>query len=94
MHIYLPLSDPAGLDFFSSRSFRAHFPQTAEVLEEWYDRSAENCDLFINISDVNKYSVTCTVCGHFDSSGCDSTDLKGPSILKLLQNTYQHDSFH
>lgn len=93
MRIYLPLSNSAGFDFFNSRSFRAHFPQTAEVLEEWYDRSAENCDLFINISEVDKYSVTCTVCRYFDI-GCDSTDLKGPSILKLLQNTYKHDSFH
>jgi hypothetical protein len=94
MRIYLPISNSAGSDPFSSRSFRAHFPQTVEVLEEWYDRSAENCDLFVNISEVNKYSVTCTVCRHFDSSGCDSTDLKGPSILKLLRNTYKHDSLH
>jgi hypothetical protein len=95
MRIYLPPSNSAGSGFFDSRSFRAHFPQTAEVLEEWYDRSAEKCDLFINISEVNKYSVTCTVCRHFDSSdGCGSTDLKGPSILKLLRNTYKHDSLH
>ena len=94
MRIYLPLSNSAGFGFFSSRSFRAHFPQTAEVLEEWYDRSADNCDLFINISEVNKYSVTCTVCRHFDSSGCNSTDLKGPSILKLLQTACKHDSLH
>lgn len=94
MRIYLPISDSACSDFFTSRSFRSHFPQTAEVLEEWYDRSAENCDLFVNISEINKYSVTCTVCRHFDSSGCASKDLKGPSILKLLQNAYKHDSFH
>ena len=94
MRICLPISDSDSSAFLISRSFRGHFPQTSEVLEEWYDRSAENCDLFVNISEVNKYSVTCTVCGHFDSSGCDSTDLKGPSILKLLQNTYKHDSFH
>jgi hypothetical protein len=94
MRICLPISNSDSSDFLISRSFRGHFPQTSEVLEEWYDRSAENCDLFVNISEVNKYSVTCTVCGHFDSSGCDSTDLKGPSILKLLQNTYKHDSFH
>lgn len=92
MRVYLPLSDSAGFGFFSSRSFRAHYPQIAEVLEEWYDRSAENCDLFVNISEVDKYSVTCTVCRHFDSGGCVSTDLKGPSIIKLLQNAYKHDS--
>jgi hypothetical protein len=31
------------------------------------------------------------VCRHFDSGGCGSTDLKGPSIIKLLQNAYKHD---
>ena len=94
MRIYLPPSNSTGYSFFISRSFRSHFPQTAEVLEEWYDRSAENCELFVNISELNKYSVACTVCRHFDSSGCDSTDLKGPGIIKLLQNSYKHDSFH
>ena len=94
MRIYLPSSDSGVSDLFISRSFRAHFPQTAEVLEEWFDRSAENCDLFVNISEANKYSVTCTVCRHFDSGGCDSTEFKGPSILKLLQDAYKHDSFH
>jgi len=93
MHIYLPPGNSAGSGFFGSSSFRAHFPQTAEVLEEWYDRSAENCALFINISEVNKYSVTCTVCRHFYSS-CGSTDFKGPGIIKLLQNTYEHDGLH
>jgi len=94
MRIYLSLSDSAGYGFFISKSFRSHFPQTAEVLEEWYDRSAENCDLFVNISEVNKYSVTCTVCRYFDSESCGSTDLKGPSIIKLLQNACKHDSLH
>ncbi|OGN95015.1 MAG: hypothetical protein A2Z75_02475 [Chloroflexi bacterium RBG_13_50_10] len=91
MHIYLPQSDHAGFGFFSSRNFRAHYPQIAEILEEWYDRSADNCDLFINISEIDKYSVTCTVCRYFDV-GCDSTDLKGPSIVKLLDAAKQHDS--
>ncbi len=94
MRIYLPPDDPAGFGFLSTRSFRDHFPQTAEILEELFDRSAENCDLFVNISEVNKYSVTCTVCRHFDSSGCGSTDLKGSGIIKLLQNSYKHDSLH
>ena len=94
MRVYLPLSDSAGFGFFNSRSSRAHYPQIAEVLEEWYDRSAENCDLFVNISEVNKYSLTCTVCHHFDTSGCGSTDLKGPSILKLLDAAKVHDSWH
>ena len=94
MHIYLPQSNSSGSGFLISRGFRAHFPQTAEVLEEWYDRSAENCELFVNISEVNKYSLTCTVCRHFDSDGCGSTDLKGPGIIKLLQNSYKHDSLH
>lgn len=94
MRIYLPPSNSASSGFLISRGFRAHFPQTTEVLEEWFDRSAENCDLFVNISEVNKYSVTCTVCRHFDSDGCGSADLKGPSILQLLQNSYKHDSLH
>ena len=70
--------------FFISRSFRAHFPETYEILEEWFDRSAEKCDLFVNVSQVNKYSVTCTVCERFDSD-CNSTE--GPSIIKLLVHT-------
>lgn len=92
MRIYLPLRSSQGFGFLGSRSFRAHYPQVAEFLEEWYDRSAENCDLFVNISEVDKYSVTCTVCHHFESGGCGSTDLKGPSITKLLQIAYKHDS--
>jgi hypothetical protein len=94
LRIYLPPKECTDFVFFSSRSFRAHYPQIAEILEEWYDRSAENCDLFVNLSEVNKYSVTCTVCNNFDSSGCGSTDLKGPSILKLLDAAKMHDSWH
>jgi len=76
--------------FGRSRSFRTHWPQLEEFLEEWYDRSAETCNVFENISEVDKYCVTCTVCRHFDT--CGSTDPKGPSILALLKITYKHDS--
>ena len=92
MRVYFPLSDSTGLGFFGSRSLRAHFPQAAEFLEDWYDRSAENCDVFVNISEVDKYSVTCTVCRNFESGGCDSTDLRGPTIAKLLEIAYKHDA--
>ena len=94
MRIYLQPENTASFGLLSSRSFRTHYPEVAEVLEEWYDRSAENCDLFVNISQIDKYSVTCTVCRHFDSSGCVSTDLKGPGIIELLQRAYKHDSLH
>lgn len=73
-----------------SRGFRAHWPLLEEFLEEWYDRSAETCDMFVNISEVNKYCVTCTVCRHFDA--CGATDLKGPNMLALLKIAYKHDS--
>lgn len=91
MRIYFPLENFRGSGFFGSRSLRAHFPQLAEFLEDWYDRSAEQCDLFVNISEVDKYSVTCTVCSHFHSGGCSSTG-KGPNIIKLLETAYKHDS--
>ena len=61
-----------------------------ELLEEWYDRSAENCNLFENISEVDKYSVTCTECRHFEEECC-SPSSKGPSILSLLKASYRHD---
>ena len=91
---YLPSKNlPGGFNgLHQSRSFRAHIPGVQEFLEEWYDRSAENCDLFLNISEVDKYSVTCTVCRYFDSGGCASPDVKGPSIIELLKVSYQHDS--
>ena len=92
MRIYSPLRDPGSFRFLRSRSLRTHFPQIAEFIEDWYDRSAENCDLFMNISEIDKYSITCTVCRHFDSRSCGSTDLKGPSITKLLEIAYKHDS--
>ncbi|MBE0416014.1 MAG: hypothetical protein IBX36_05710 [Dehalococcoidia bacterium] len=74
-----------------SKSFRSHRVGLDEFLEEWYDRSAENCELFVNISEVDKYCVTCTVCRHFKSGGCGFPDVKGPSILKLLKTSYNHD---
>ena len=94
MHIYYPPAEVTDFVFFSSRSFRAHFPQMSEILEEWFDRSAENCDLFVNISEANKYSVTCTVCNRFEGGDCASTDIKGPSIIKLLDAARIHDSWH
>ena len=91
MRIYYPPAEVTAFFFIISRTFREHFPQTSEILEEWFDRSAENCDLFVNISEVNKYSVTCTVCNRFDT-GCISTE--GPSIIKLLDAARVHDSWH
>ena len=87
---YLP-QDTTDFAFFNSRSFRAHFPQMSEILEEWFDRSAQNGDLFVNISEVDKYVVTCTVCNRFEA-GCTSTE--GPSIIKLLDAARVHDSWH
>jgi hypothetical protein len=74
-----------------SKSFRAHRMGLEEFLEEWYDRSAESCDLFENISEVDKYSVTCTVCSRFEEERC-SPGSEGPSILSLLKASYKHDS--
>ena len=89
MRIYhLPL-EAADLSFLLSRGFREHFPQTSEILEEWFDRSAENCDQFINISEIDKYIVTCTVCGSF-KAGCTSPE--GPSIIRLLESAIAHDN--
>jgi hypothetical protein len=72
------------------RGLRAHRVGVGEFLEEWYDRSAESCDIFDNISEVDKYSVTCTVCRHFEKE-CGSLELKGPGILDMLKATYHHD---
>ena len=74
-----------------SASFRLHRVGIEEFLEEWYDRSAESCDLFDNVSDVDKYSVTCTVCGRFQTECC-SPDSTGPSIISLLKACHSHDS--
>jgi len=91
LRIYNPPPGSTDFVFYISRNFRAHFPEIAEVLEEWFDRSAENCDLFVNASEINKYSVSCTVCQRFDTGDCASTDLKGPSIIKLLNIAKVHD---
>ena len=89
MLIYCPPKEAADFVFFTSRSFRRHFPQTSEILEEWFYRSAENCDLFVNISEVDKFCVTCTICQRFDE-GCNSAE--GPSIINLLDAARSHDS--
>ena len=72
------------------RRLRRHNIGLEEFLEEWYDRSAETCDLFDNISQVDRYSVTCTVCRHFEKQCC-SPDLRGPGILILLRGAVEHD---
>lgn len=72
------------------RTVRAHRVGLEEFLEEWYERSAETCDAFDNISEVDKYCVTCTVCRHFETQCC-STDGKGPGIVALLKATLEHD---
>lgn len=74
------------------RRLRPHFPETAELLEDYYDRAAENCDRFVNISEVDKYSVTCTVCRHFDAGGCVSPNAAAVDIIALLNRARQHDS--
>jgi hypothetical protein len=94
--LFLPLPHRGwhGSGVFSSlhcsRGFRTHRVGMEEFLEEWYDRSAESCDLFDNISEVDKYTVTCTVCRHFEEADCAS-DSKGPNILDLLKASYIHD---
>lgn len=92
MRPYLPPQDLVGgfNGLGWSRSFRAHKPVLEEFLEDWYDRSAETCNRFENISEVDKYCVTCTVCRHFEG-WCVESDLKGPSILSLLKASYEHD---
>jgi len=84
--------EPGGFNSLERpRSFRAHRVGVEEFLEEWYDRSAETCNLFENISEVDRYCVTCTVCSHFEKECC-SPDSKGPIILSLLKASYVHDS--
>jgi hypothetical protein len=73
-----------------SRSLRGHRVGLEEFLEEWYDRSAEACNLFVNISEVDKYCVACTVCQYFEKECC-STDPKGSSILSMVNAAYHHD---
>lgn len=95
-HLFMPLlhcgCDRSGgfSGLHCSRGFRAHRVGMEEFLEEWYDRSAESCDLFDNISEVDKYTVSCTVCRHFEEDYCAS-DSKGPNILGLLKASYIHD---
>lgn len=79
-----------GIGFEWARSLRAHRVGLEEFLEEWYEQSAETCDVFDNISEVDKYSLTCTVCRYFEHECC-YVEGKGPSIVKLLKATYQHD---
>ncbi len=82
---------PAGfIGLECTRSMRAHRVGLEEFLEEWYERSAETCDIFDNISEVDKYSLTCTVCRYFEKECC-YVEGKGPSMVKLLKATYQHD---
>ncbi len=94
MSLSLPYSDRIKPGVFNGlecpRSFRAHRVGMEEFLEEWYDRSAENCNIFENISEVDRYCVTCTVCRHFEKECC-SLDFKGPVILNLLKASYHHD---
>ena len=91
MRVYYMEAEALDFIFFISRNHRQHFPQMSEILEEWFDRSAENCDRFVNASDINKFSVTCTVCSSFES-GCTSAD--GPSIIRLLDASRAHDFGH
>jgi len=91
LRIYFPLAENLNFVFFISRNFRQHFPQTSEILEYWFERSAEKCDRFVNIIDIDKFSVTCTVCSSFEV-GCSSPE--GPSIIKLLETARVHDGGH
>ena len=94
MSLALPYSDRIKPEVFNGldcpSSFRTHRVGMEEFLEEWYDRSAENCNIFENISEVDRYCVTCTVCRHFEKECC-SLDFKGPVILNLLKASYHHD---
>jgi hypothetical protein len=91
LRVYYPPVESSDFVSLISRSFRNHFPQTSDILEVWFDRSAENCDHFVNISEIDKYSITCTVCGSFEA-GCSSSE--GPSIVRLLEATRVHDIGH
>ena len=72
-----------------SITLRAHRVGLEQFLEEWYERSAETCDIFDNISEVDRYALTCTVCRHFEMACC-SPD-KGPSMVGLLKASLEHD---
>lgn len=92
--IYSPLIEVTSVGLFGTRACRKHYPQVDEILEELFDRSAQNCDKFIKMSEVNKYSVTCTLCRHFNTPTCTSPELKEPSIIRLLEYARRHDSLH
>lgn len=62
----------------------------ADLLDDYWERSAERCDLFENISEVDKYCITCTVCRYFEQECC-SPEFVGPSLVKLLKASYRHD---
>lgn len=85
--------DFASQAWLGYRRLRFHYPEIAELLEELYDRAAESCDQFVNLSEVNKYSTTCTVCRHFTTTGC-SAQGTATDIIKLLHKTYQHDGLN
>lgn len=74
------------------RKLRPHSPELSDLLEDLYDRVAESCDRFVNISEVDKYSITCTVCRNFDAGGCISPGAAAVDIIALLQGARRHDS--
>jgi len=92
MRSYLPSKDLLGgfngLQW--SKSFRAHWPMLSDLLDDYWERSAEACDRFENVSEVDKYSVACTVCSYFEEECC-SPNFVGPSVVKLLKASYKHD---
>ena len=73
-----------------SRSLRHHGPIMSDLLEDLYDRTAEECALFDNVSEVNKYSISCTECLHF-SAGCVAPEDQVPGIASMLRIAYEHD---
>ncbi len=89
-YTYSPSDIPSSPAWLGWRRLRLHYPEIAELLEELYDKAAESCDQFVNVSEVNKYSTTCTVCRHFSTAGCNAQGT-AVDIIKLLQNAYQHD---
>lgn len=76
-----------------ARRLRGHRVGLEEFLEEWYERSAETCDRFENISEVDKYAVTCVICSHFEMVTCSSEEngARGPLIVALLKAACEHD---
>ncbi len=72
------------------RKLRPHNIIIQEFLEEWYDRCAEQCHLFDNITELNKYVVSCTECRHF-TGGCQAGETKGPHLLDMLKHAHEYD---